>query len=260
MVSIPIPAAFLFGLAAVAMRVGFLVAFMPICGERFTPVRVRILLAVALSMVLAPVVAPQAASVPGSLPEFFVGLLPEALLGMALGLIGRIILSAIQFSGQFAGRSMGFAFANDVDPASRAQMTAMAHIQYAMAALLFLVSNAHLAFFSALGESFQVIAPFEASVAGSLAESVGHLGSRLFYLGLKLNFPIIGTIICVNLILALAARAAPGINILVETFPIRILIGLLVLGFAMTFLGSLMMDSFAEMKELLSGAVQLMRQ
>jgi len=247
MTTFHIPIAPLLSAAVILTRVSFLLVFMPLFGESHTPGRVRVLLAVALTMILAPLRLVDLSAFPTTLPALIVGLAPEALIGLTLALVGRMIFGAVQFAGQLAGREMGFAMGNEIDPSSGIQITVVAQLQYAAAVVIFLASGAYSIFFQAIADSFRLIPPFGARATPSLFELVRAAAAYMFYLGLKLNFPIIGTMICVNVTFAMLAKAVPHLNIFIESFPVRILAGLFVLSVSMTFFASLVHQSFGEM-------------
>ncbi|MCX7014525.1 MAG: flagellar biosynthetic protein FliR [Candidatus Sumerlaeota bacterium] len=258
MTTLTLPLAPLLAAIVILVRVGFLVAFMPLFGESSTPAQVRVLLAVALTMILAPLGMVDAASIPFSVPALIVGLLPEALVGLTLAMIGRLLFGAIQFAGELAGREMGFAAANDLDPTSQTQVATVAQLQYALAVLIFFATGAHAIFFQALAESFRLIPPFGARAGGPLMQLMSDAAARMFYLALKLNFPVIGALICVNATFAMLAKAVPQLNILMESFPIRIMAGLVILSVCATLFAAMVSESFSDMGRQAFAAIHAM--
>src|SRR5699024_5778095 len=84
-------------------------------------------------------------------------LLKEVTVGLAIGLIAYIILSAVQTAGGFIDFQMGFAIANVVDPQTGAQSPIIGQFFY-MIALLFLLSvNGHYLLIDGLMNSYQFI-------------------------------------------------------------------------------------------------------
>ncbi|NQU44796.1 hypothetical protein HQ520_16020, partial [bacterium] len=74
---IPVEPLFLFML--VLMRVLFFFAFIPVYGDPFMPVRVRVLLGVGVAMVFTPLLYGREILFPLSFSGFFALLVPEAL-------------------------------------------------------------------------------------------------------------------------------------------------------------------------------------
>src|SRR5699024_5314217 len=74
---------------------------------------------------------------------YFLLLLKEVAVGLAIGLIAYVISSIVQIAGGFIDFQMGFAIANVVDPQTGAQSPIIGQFFY-MIALLFLLSvNGH---------------------------------------------------------------------------------------------------------------------
>lgn len=249
-----IPIAPLIAVLVVLIRVGFLVAMIPIFGDRGLPVRVRAILVIALTAIMAPVAVPRFVVVPDSLFALGIGLIPEALIGFTFGLIGRLMFGSVQFAGQLAGREMGFAMANEIDPSSGVSITVIGQVQVMMGMLLFFCTGAYLVFFEALADSFRAIPPFGAKLDASLFDLMNHCASRMFYYGLKINFPLIGTIICVNTTFAMLAKAVPSLNIMMESFPVRILCGLAVMAISVPFAIVLVIEALGEMSQMVRQA------
>jgi flagellar biosynthetic protein FliR len=256
--SISIPVEPLIEGLVLLMRVGFIVAFMPIFGETLTPRPVRALFAVSIVLLLAPLRPLAGFAMPQSLPALMLGLLPEALIGLSLGLIGRLFFAAVQLAGQMAGREMGFFMANEVDPTTSIRINILSHMQYALAVFLFLFTPAHAYFFEAIVDSLRLIPPFQAQLTGALPALITELSAYMFYLGVKINFPILGALICVNATFVMITKAAPGLNIMIESFPIRILAGFLVLTASVGFIAATINQSFGHMTQQMAQAVRLM--
>lgn len=68
--------------------------------------------------------------------EYILLVMKEALVGLLLGLMGYIIMSAIQIAGSFIDFQMGFAIANIIDPQTGAQSPLIGQF-FNMLALLF---------------------------------------------------------------------------------------------------------------------------
>lgn len=64
---------------------------------------------------------------------FFLLTIKEALVGLMVGFIAYLILSAIQIAGGFIDFQMGFAIANVIDPQTGAQSPLMGQYLYTIA-------------------------------------------------------------------------------------------------------------------------------
>ncbi len=214
--------------------------FMPLFGDPFLPIRVRVLLAIAVSLVMTPVVPLSEDVFPETLLEFMSLMLPEALLGICFGFVGRILFSAVQFAGQVMGEQIGFGMANLIDPTSLGQIPIVAQTVYVISLLVFLLSNGHHLFFGALAGSYAQAPPGFLADSEGLAVFFTERTSEMFVLAVQMSLPIIAVVFAVNAAMGLVAKGIPQINVFLESFPIRIIAGLFVLsalsGFFVRFL------------------------
>ena len=81
----------------------------------------------------------------------------EALIGLLLGLIAYMMISAVQIAGSFIDFQMGFAVANVIDPQTGAQSPLVGQFLYTMALLLMLSLNAHHLLLDGIYYSYQYI-------------------------------------------------------------------------------------------------------
>lgn len=207
------------------VRIGGFVMTAPVIGTRAVPLRLRLILALALTAVLAPVVAPAADLDPLSAG----GLLTTAhqlFIGATIGLVLRLAFCVFEFAGQMVAQQMGLGFASLVDPTSGAQVPVLAHFYIILATLLFFVFDAHLVLIELLADSFTLlpIGPQGISAAGAdavVAWSAGLIGD-----GLLLSLPVVVALLAINFALGVMGRAAPQLNLFAVGFPVMILIGI----------------------------------
>jgi len=208
------------------MRVGGFVMAAPIIGTRTVPLRIRVILVLALTAVLAPVVAVPADLAPFS-ADGVVAVAQQIMIGATLGLILRLAFLVFEFAGQLIAQQMGLGFAAMVDPSSGAQVPVFAHLYMILASLLFVASNAHLALIKLLGESFVLLPVSRHGLSPAAAELIVAWAGSLFGTALLLGLPLVVALLAVNLALGVMARAAPQLNIFSVGFPVTILAGVM---------------------------------
>lgn len=256
---ITIPLAPFFVWCMVFLRVISLFSFFPLYGERFIPVRVRILMAVMVAAAVSPVVPVTPAMFPLTLPGFVRLVLTEALLGFGFGLIGRILFAIVQFSGQLMGEQMGYGIINAIDPTGSRQVSVVAEMLYMLAILLFLASNLHHVLLATVVKSFSVLPPGGAALTAGAAKFMLSLGGALFDLSLRFAMPVIVIVFTINVALGMIARAVPQINVFMESFPLRIIAGVAVLLTTLGVMASLWDKMFSGMEGLFVQLIKLMK-
>ena len=81
----------------------------------------------------------------------------EAMIGLLIGFVAYMIISAIQIAGGFIDFQMGFAIANVIDPQTGAQSPLMGQYLYTFAFLLLLALNGHHLLLDGIFYSYQFI-------------------------------------------------------------------------------------------------------
>ncbi len=229
--------------ALVLVRVGFVVAFLPVFGSRMVPLSIKAAMILILSLIFTPLLVSRV-HVPETTWGFILQTVPEALLGLSMAFLIRLILAGVQFSGQLLGFQMGFGVANVIDPATGVESPVLSQMVYLVALLLFLLFDLHHYFLLALGESFKFFPP------GMIAPSKGvflllvERGEEIFRLGLKLLSPVLAILLLLQIALGIVARFVPQINVMMISFPLTIALGLFFFGLTFELLGLTLKPSY----------------
>ena len=224
----------LLGFILVLIRVSGIIATAPIFGDSNIPTQIRVALTLVLALVLYPVVP--AFALPLENLSFYLLLVAgELLIGLVLGMVGRLLFAAVQLAGEIAGLQMGLAMANVIDPQSQQQVSIIARVEYVFAALVFLAMDAHYVVIQAMAHSYTLLPPGTADLGADLTREIVSLSAGMFVLGFQLGAPMIVALFVANLIMGFMARAVPQMNIFVVGFPFSILLGFLLLMLGMPF-------------------------
>lgn len=161
---------------------------------------------------------------------YFLLLLKEVAVGLAIGLIAYIILSAVQIAGGFIDFQMGFAIANVVDPQTGAQSPIIGQFFYMFAMLFLLSVNGHYLLIDGIFHSYQFIT-LEGfiEINGSFSEFIIVTFNKMFMIAFQMALPIVGCLFLVDVALGLIARTVPQVNVFVVGLPLKILVSFLVL-------------------------------
>ena len=202
----------------------------PLFSYRTIPVWQRLGIGLILAFILTPVLGEAVAlSIDASFPLL---LMKEAVLGIGLGMVAFIIMSAIQIAGGFIDFQMGFAIANVIDPQTGAQSPLLGQFFNAVAMLLLLAVNGHHMILDGIYYSYQFVPIDQLSLAfesSSFAEFSTILLASVFTIAFQMAIPVVATLFLVDLALGITARAVPQMNIFVVGFPIKITVSFLVL-------------------------------
>src|ERR1700759_4462270 len=101
----------LFAGALVFARIAALIMTMPGLGDTPAPSRVRLAFALLMCLVITPAVYPQLPVIPLTLGELTADVLREVLIGLAIGAILRVFMSAMSVAGEVVSIATSLSFA-----------------------------------------------------------------------------------------------------------------------------------------------------
>lgn len=203
----------------VFFRIGAMVAVAPILGNRSVPVSHRAGLAVLLSLLITPVVA-QAPVEGGDGLGLGLAIAGEILIGVVIGAVATLVVSAVQVGGELVGFQMGLGIGAVYDPMLGGQVTVFTRFQEMLALLLFLAVDGHHALLAAVAGSFQRVQPGMMVNAGPFAAGMATLGAKVVRAGLELSAPLVGVLFVVNAVMGLLARVSPQMNVFALVQPV----------------------------------------
>lgn len=225
----------IFAFLLIFMRLGMALLIMPGIGDSFVSPQIRLLFALAMSFVLTPFLASYLPSIPTNSGVMFSLLLTEAIIGLFIGTVMRIMISALDTAGNIISAQVGYASAMLFNPVTQSQGSLIGSLYSMLGVTMLLVTNAHHYMLASVVESYHLF-PATGSLPApqSLAESIGVAVSTAFRIGVQLSIPflIIGTLVQVGF--GLLGRLMPQVQVFFIALPLQILLGLVVLTMAVS--------------------------
>ncbi len=218
---------------AVLVRFSVLIAILPFFGNHSIPATLKVLFSLVVTIALFPaltksghvkIVDTYAWSKTASSMVGTIAL--EALFGLALGFVAKLVFDAIHFGANLSGTYMGFAAANTYDPHQEAHTQVVAEVQTALAMLIFLVLEGHHYMLRAALDSYAIVGVGKAGFASMFSQSLIEFTSKVLLFAVQISAPVCLAIFGVNIVFGIMAKAMPQINILVLSFGVTVLIGL----------------------------------
>jgi flagellar biosynthetic protein FliR len=216
-------------------RVSGIFTTAPIFGSRNLPVYVKAGLSLIIAYILMPIVYSPSAAIPDQLLRYVFVVASEFLLGLILGWVCSLIFSAVQMAGQLLDMQIGFGIVNVIDPQFGQQVPLVGNFKYILALLIFLVTNGHHVFLSALFNSFKYVPVTGVIFHASLSELIVDMVFIIFITALKISLPVLVAILLTDVALGILAKTMPQMNIFVVGVPGKIFVGLFILALALPF-------------------------
>lgn len=161
--------------------------------------------------------------------EFIGAMLQGFIIGIVIGFIMTLFLSVFQLGGEVIDMQMGLSMASMYDPATKANISVTGNLLTSMYVLIFFISNAHLALFTVVIKSFQVIPLGIGQISDQVAVFFIELMYYIFIYAVQLAIPIIVTEIIAEFAVGILMRLVPNINVFVINIQIKVFIGLIVI-------------------------------
>ena len=219
----------------ILMRVGAMLFVAPIFGGSTIPTQTKMLFSLMLSLIMLPMVPViSQAGLIDIVPLAWLGI-NELLVGLVMGISMVFIFAAVQYAGQVIDFQMGFAIVNLIDPTQDIQIPVMGFFHFLIAILIFLAMDAHHWIIRALVDSFEIVPIMTAGFSGLVIGSISKAFGDLFVIAMRIAAPTIAVLMLYNASLGIIAKTVPQINLLIVGFPVRIALGMIVVGLSMTF-------------------------
>ncbi len=207
-------------------RVSGVVVTAPFLGNKAIPHTVKAGLALVISLSITPMVTSRVGALPESLVVLAGEILSDAVFGLALGYVGKLLFAAVEMAGYFVDTQIGFGFANLIDPFSEQQTSLLSVFQYQLALTLYLLMNGHLLLIRAVVGSFETVSPGGVQFGGQFGMSIAPLLPKVFTLGFQLALPAVGVLVLMDVAFGLIARLAPQVQVFQVGAPMKIIVGL----------------------------------
>ena len=212
----------------VMTRLTGLMATFPGLGQERIPLEIRAAVTILISLVITPVV-PVPAQMPTGMWALVGVMATELAAGLLLGVLVSWIVDAVSFAGQLMDFQMGFSFVQFIDPATSHPVSISGSILSQLVVLFLFISNLHHHMILGLVESFRIL-PIGQGLSGNPLGVVAML-SQLMARGLQLALPIMIALFFVDVIEGISAKFMPQLQLIQLSFPIKISVGLIILGF-----------------------------
>lgn len=226
-------AAFFYPLA----RILGLLATAPPFSNAAMPMRIRLILGLAITLAVAPALP----AMPAIAPASGIGLVllaQQMFIGLTMGFAMRLAVAAIDLAGETISAQMGLGFATFYDPDNTSQTPVVSEFISLLATLVLLSINGHLMILATLTQSFHALPIGGTSIASGTLSNIAYSGAIVFASGLLLALPVISAMLITNIALGVLQRAAPQLNLFAVGFPVTLIGGFVVLILSLSYLAS----------------------
>ncbi len=212
----------------ILLRGASLVAVLPTLGAKPLPVTLRVAFAMCLATLLYGIV-PHAPMSAFGWDRLALAAGGEVLIGLAMGFVVHLVFAAIEMAGRIIVTEVGLVAGPGFDTPTPENEPLPAYLSM-FAGILFFLLGGHLGVLGAFARSFDFAAAGAPRLSADVAETVVRLTTSSVELGVRIAAPFIALNFLVTLGFSILGRAVSRMSVFVLSFPVRIVIGLTMLG------------------------------
>lgn len=196
------------------------------------PARIRAGLSIALGLAMTPRLVAT-----GEIPStdswaLLTGSVHQAVIGIALGFLVFVIFQAVAAAGGMIDAFAALTSAQLFDPLSKTTTGPVGRLYQTLGTGVLFMSNGHLMLIAGLSRTFNM-----SPVDGFHADRMGALITKdvlnFLVAAVQIAAPILGALFVTEVLLGLASRAAPSLNVMVLGFGAKSLVLFMLLGAAL---------------------------
>lgn len=219
-------------------RLGAIMLLMPTIGEAYISPRIRLLFALMTTLIVTPVVRDTIPPLPHSILKLFLVIGLEILIGVFIGQVMRILVSALSTAGTIIAFVTGFSNAMLFNPMISNQGSLHSVFLSMLGSVMILATDVHHLMLGAIVDSYRMFTPGILPIMGDMSDTIARLVASSFLMGMQLASPFLLLAVMYNVLLGLMARLMPQFQVFFIGLPLQIMLGI---GLFMITISSLML-------------------
>ena len=228
----------LFGLALVISRLTGLFIFAPLLSSVMVPRQMKVMIAFGTALAIYPALD-HATMIPARLDLITLAPLmaSELLIGLSIGILAAIPLMTAQLAGLIMGQQMGLGLAAVYNPTIDFEGDNLGQILFFVALASYLVAGGLDMVFGTLLATFSRVPIGGVALSDAPLELLVGVVHSGFDAALRISMPVVLILTLETIASGLIMKSVPALNIMSVGFPLRVLLGLLmvVASLAITF-------------------------
>ncbi len=213
----------------VMARVSGLIVAAPVLGSRNFPTAGKIGLAALTAVLITPTILARTQTLPSDALAFSVLATGEVMIGLLMGFVMTIVFASLQVAGQIIDMQAGFGLVNVFNPALETQFPIFGFFLFILAVLFLLITDGHHVMLRALVSTFDRIPLGGFVLRPELLREVSRWGAAMFVDGLIIAAPVGAALLVAYIVMGLAGRVVPQIQLFVIGFPLTIALSLFIM-------------------------------
>ena len=211
-----------FAFLLVLSRVGAMMSILPGIAAAYVSARIRVVLAITVAVVMTPVLAESLPAPPESPYVLFLLLAGEIIVGLFLGGIAVILISALQTAGTLIALFAAMANALVQDSITEQQSSVISNMLTIGGLLMIFVTDSHHVYFTTVADSYALFVPGEGVSTGDMALMLARRVADSFALGFQLSIPFLVIAMVYYIGLGVLGRLMPQLPVFFFGLPVQV--------------------------------------
>ena len=228
------------------VRIGTAIMIMPGIGNTFVPANIRLYFALGFAFVFFPVIQPH---LPAQLPGtglMMTLLVFEFIVGMFIGMISRILMSALDVAGMIVSTQSSLANAQLFNPAFASQGSILSTFLTIAGMTLIFTTDLHHLMLIAIMQSYDIFPIGQALDMGSMTELITNAVAGAFAVGVQITAPFLVLVLLLYVCMGVMSKLMPQVQVFMISMPIQIWLGLITLGMVFSGMMLVWLDQFSK--------------
>jgi flagellar biosynthetic protein FliR len=236
-------------------RVTPLFIIAPVFSSKQIPTQVKVVVALALAIGLTTAATPEKPMPDGTFA--MVGMLTvELLVGFAIAFSLAAVTAALEVAGTLLDFTIGFSFGAQIDPVSGNQNAVLARTYDLIGVVIFLAIGGDQWVIQGIARSYELVPVGSTPDIGRLVEGADHTFAAIFGSALQIAAPVLLALVLTDVGFGLVTRVVPQLNIFSVGLPVKVIVGLILIGVSMPLVGTWVQR---ELEQSVGAALQSLR-
>ena len=229
------------GFILVLARVSPLFLLAPPFNSTMVPARARLIIAVGISIGLAPL-ALHGQAIPSDAMRIAGLALKEIVIGLGFAFSIACLFAAVDTAGSLIDSQIGLTYGSLINPVDNTQSGSISQLYSMVGILVFIAIDGEAWVIRGLGRTYELVPMLSSPSISKLVAAATSAFAGIFTAALEVAGPVLLALILTDVAFGVVSRVVPQLNIFAVGFPMKIIVGLLVVAAALPFMSGWFVD------------------
>ena len=226
------------------VRIGTAIMIMPGIGNTFVPSNIRLYFALGFAFVFFPIIqANLPAQMPGT-PLLLTLLVFEFVVGMFIGMVARVLMSALDVAGMIVSMQSSLANAQLFNPAFSSQGSVIGTFLTLSGVLLLFTTDLHHLMILGIVRSYDIFPIGKIPDVAGMSELLTNAVAGAFLVGIQITAPFLVLILLLYIGMGIMSKLMPQVQVFMIAVPVQIYLALVTLALVISGMLLVWLDQF----------------